>query len=417
MNTQGTALEDDTTESQLPLPFAEDMTPKSTLPLGEKLETPKDKAEEEKEDPRNPKLRKLLYSGLIYFEQQLEHQKHGMAMEGGSDSPAVYKGLTAHQPGDLVSTGCAVVLISLMERQRRALKRDLKHILEIWTDFQQNRTHDDKDVRRTAYDVLEHRIRESGIIFEKLPEHDPQDFHAGKFSQLAKQFKIYDDGTKPERKTLRDHWIKAGQFVGEFVEEFINAPANITRIPFIEAAKGSFNHFAKYKLLKPQAKNKHRIIKSDKIELDLSKVTVNSMSVLDNKDYDPELVRELVATRDSVRDYIKQDKEASILFITQTLFMVGQVGSLIDNALKGDGGNALINLACMNMASVALRVLSENKVHFTQALEGERSKMSEQYASVAGLLEKKKRKHSANDNMQDHTEHGHNAPDGPDLSP
>lgn len=170
------------------LPFSEDLEQKNALPVGERLDTPED---DEKEPSRNAKMRKLLYSGLIYFDQQLGHQKHGMVMEGGSDSPAVYNGVTGGQPGDLVSMTCAGILIFLMERQRRAIKQDLKQILEVWTEFQHNRLSDDKEIRRTAYDVLEQRIRESGIIFEKLPEHDPQDFNAGKFRDLAQKYKIY----------------------------------------------------------------------------------------------------------------------------------------------------------------------------------------------------------------------------------
>jgi hypothetical protein len=349
-------------------------------------------------------MRKLLYSGLVYFEQQLGHQKHGMVMEGGSDSPAVYKGLTEGHAGDLVSMTCAGILVFLMERQRRAIQSDLKHILEIWTEFQQNRASTNKDSRRMAYEVLEQRIRESGIIFEKLPEHDPQDFNAGKFRDLAQKYKIYTPEDSAEgdqsrkKKTIRDHWLTAGKFIGEATEEFINAPVNLFRIPFMEAAKGSISHFCKYSLFKPEAKQKHKIIKSKSHELDLSRVKVSSMEVLDDKDYDPKLLHELISTRESVREHIRQDKEASILFLVQTLFMAGQVASFVDNAMKGDGGSAAINVACLNMASVALRVLAHNKVHLTQALDGERSKMSEQYASVAGLLDKKTTRESVNDN-------------------
>lgn len=407
MSEQGHTKNNETTTPQMFLPFSEDLEQKNALPVGERLDTPED---DEKEPSRNAKMRKLLYSGLIYFDQQLGHQKHGMVMEGGSDSPAVYNGVTGGQPGDLVSMTCAGILIFLMERQRRAIKQDLKQILEVWTEFQHNRLSDDKEIRRTAYDVLEQRIRESGIIFEKLPEHDPQDFNAGKFRDLAQKYKIYtpqDQGETveiPKKKTLRDRWLAAGKFIGEATEEFINAPVNVLQIPFIEATKGTVGHFRKYALIKAHAREKHKIIKSKSHELDLSKVTVNSMEVLDNKDYDPRLLHELIATRESVREHIRQDKEASILFLTQTLFMGGQVYSFIDNALRGDAGGAAINLACLNMASVALRVLAQNKVHLTQALDGERSKMSEQYASVAGLLDKKNKRDSVNDNHEQYAD-------------
>lgn len=425
MSKQGNIQNDETTTPQMFLPFTEDLEHKNALPVGEKLKTRED---DEKEPKRNARMRKLLYSGLVYFEQQLNHQKHGMAMEGGSDSPAIYNGVTGGHAGDLVSMTCAGVLIFLMERQRRAIQQDLKHILEVWTEFQHNRLNDDQAIRRTAYDTLEKRIRESGIIFEKLPEHDPQDFNAGKFSDLAEKYKIdtpqnqtldhphnqaenkNKEDARPKKKTLRDHWLAAGKFIGEATEEFISAPVNLLRIPFMQAAKASIGHFCKYATFKPEAKEKHKILKSTPHGLDLSKVTVNSMEVIDNKDYDPELLHELITTRESVRDYIRQDKEASVLFITQTIFMGGQVASFIDNALRGDAGNAAINMACLNMASVALRVLAQNKVHLTQALDGERSKMSEQYASVAGLAEKKSKHDNANDN------HDKNSGEEPEIA-
>lgn len=430
MSKQGhTKHNETTTTPQMFLPFNEDLEHKNTLPVGERLDHVDVPEDDEKEHSRNARMRKLLYSGLVYFEHQLGHQKHGMVMEGGSDSPPVYNvstelpnGLSAVQGGDLFSMTCAGILITLMERQRRAIEKDLKQILEVWTEFQHNRLSEDKDVRRTAYDILEKRIRESGIIFEKLPEHDPQDFNAGKFRDLAQKYKIdtpedprrnknkaeaeTEQDTKPKKKTLRDHWLAAGKFIGEATEEFISAPVNLLQIPFMEAAKASISHFCKYALLKPEAREKHKILKSTPNGLDLSKVTVNSMEVIDNKDFDPELLHELISTRESVRDHIRQDKEASALFIFQSLFMAGQVASFVDNALKGDAGSASINVACLNMASVALRVLAQNKVHLTQALDGERSKMSEQYASVAGLLEKKNKHRNANDNRdKDNDEH------------
>ncbi len=374
---------------QLDLPFnGKTEAPQSPLPIGQSTH--------EDEDSNKVRLRQLLLTGLLFYRHQISENTKAIAHEASSDSPAFHAAAKSGASSDVFSSGVAVALIALMIRQRMNATRELRATLKIWSEYQQNRI--TKSSAET-YDILEKRLRESGIIFENLPDQDLMNFKAKEFNDLARTYLGRPSDEPLQPLSIKNIWnsaknagIKGSHFIGHFVSDFVENIFHVDELPglFKQSATACAETFNKFSLLRRATREKHKIIKDTAVDNALaSSIKIDDLDLVQSGQYPPELMEELRKTRSSVKDFIGQDKEAAVLLMLQTLFIGGQVASCAANFVKGDSGAAYINLACINAATVAWRVLAQNKLHLRDALEGERAKLSEKYAVLTGIEPKK----------------------------
>jgi hypothetical protein len=375
----------------------------SPLPIGEKQSPSNDD-----DDHRKIRLRQLLITGLMFYRHQISENTKAISHELASDSPAFYSAFKTAATGDVISSGVALLIVGMMGRQRQKVSREFKETLTIWAEYQRNRR---KISIAETYDALETRLRESGIIFENLPKQELMSFKAAEYDHYALQYlgKSDQDHTKERTKpSLRSIWntVKSGgingsQFIGHFVGDFVENIFHLDELPkkFWQASISCVNTASKYNLLTNTTRQRHKIIQDAEIDAALDRSNQKG-ALITAAENNPELFDEVVNTRASVIDFIGQDKEAAALLVLQTLFISAQVATCAANFLKGDSNSAAINLVCINAATVAWRVLAENKLQLEQALESRRSILAQRFSILMGI-ESKETTQPANDNHQD----------------